>query len=96
MTKQFKIQFFSHLRSKNVQITFIISYSGRAFQQCQEHAQNSFTIFSFALNYFSIKNWSIFNIFSVKQFSATLLINGLGDFNMTNKQAEQSKLPSFR
>ncbi len=66
MTKQFKIPFFSRLRSKNFQINFIISYSGRAFQQCQEHAQNSFIIFSFDLNHFPIKNWSIFNIFSFK------------------------------
>jgi len=53
--KQFKIQFFSHLWSKKFQITFIISYSGRAFQQYQEHAQNSSIIFSFDLNDFSMK-----------------------------------------
>jgi hypothetical protein len=39
MTKLFKIQYLSHIRSKNFQIAFTKSYSMIAFQEYEERTQ---------------------------------------------------------
>ncbi len=61
--KLLKIQYLLHPRSKNFQIIFSKSYSLRAFQWYQTHAQIFLYFFSFDLNELSMKNCSIFNLF---------------------------------